>query len=450
MSVFQVDVNAIGDASTQIRHLERVLEEMAWEIKNGFGSDPQINTNLGFDCVEGVKDLADDMDQLLVDLLIAVGGQDFISVPDNVLDLLNEQGYEVTPHPDGNGWIVVGPPPGPDDEEEPPHDNQGKGKDKDKNHGHGPEHKPPNHPHGEEPPAETPPTDETPPLPNTGGSDSSGESGGSTGSGAGVPLVTLTGGATGSGSSDDEEEETEAPEYYSSTNSQLAATLKDKQDELEETSTNLESMREDRENKMDVLEQLQAAVVVNSSPELEQRIADLKRQITDLDLQIYNDTQLVAELEKEVDLMSRRLDFVVVGPGADLEAIQKLEGGETSQWIKDNTWDCVNYIVNRMPIPPELPLNAHSWDEQALKIADKYGIKIGDVPLEGSVIVMEREHSYASEVYGHVMYVEKVENGIVWVTDNNYPDKLVRLDHLTEELTGPHIKYLYFPWQTRA
>ena len=110
----------------------------------------------------------------------------------------------------------------------------------------------------------------------------------------------------------------------------------------------------------------------------------------------------------------------------------------------------MNYVVNRMPIPPELPFNAHLWDEQVMKHGPKYGMSIGTVPLEGSVLVMEREHSYANDIYGHVMYVEKVEDGIVWVTDNNYPDKLVRLDHLTTETSGPYIKYLYFPWQTKV
>ena len=162
-------------------------------------------------------------------------------------------------------------------------------------------------------------------------------------------------------------------------------------------------------------------------------------------------------LEEDIASLEKRLELVSPPPGADLEAIKALEGGETSQWIKDathnedNSVNCVNYVVNRMAIPPELPLNAHQWDEQAEKFGAKYGIQIGDQPLAGSVIVMEREHSYANDIYGHVMYVERVDpDGVVWVTDNTYSDKPVRLDHLTTELSGPYIHYLYFPWETKV
>ena len=48
------------------------------------------------------------------------------------------------------------------------------------------------------------------------------------------------------------------------------------------------------------------------------------------------------------------------------------------------------------------------------------------------------------------MYVERVDNGVVWITDNNHPNMPIRLTDLTGETSGPNIHYLYFPWQTQA
>ncbi|MBZ0298535.1 MAG: CHAP domain-containing protein, partial [Anaerolineae bacterium] len=277
---------------------------------------------------------------------------------------------------------------------------------------------------------------------------------------AGIPLVGLTGAGL-AGKKDDEEEEPEdddlnIPEYVSAANRPLVDELIAKHQDLEDTQNRLTELLDSRTEKAAVLERLQAAALNSDDKSLLDRIDQLKKDITDIDTEMYYANDRLPGLQEEVDALQKRVDLISLGPDADLDAIRKLEGGETSQWIRDathnedNTVNCVNYIVNRMAIPGELPLNAHLWDDQAIKFADKYGIKVGTVPLEGSVIVMEREHSYANDIYGHVMYVEKVEDGIVWVTDNTYPDKLVRLDDLTTELSGPYIKYLYFPWQTQV
>ncbi len=277
--------------------------------------------------------------------------------------------------------------------------------------------------------------------------------------GAGVLGAGLGLGQENKKNKDEEEDEAELDaeaEYVSNANAPLKAELDEKQALLGNAQANLETMQSEFSQKQDQLGRLEAAFAANNDPKLAERINQLRVEVAELDANITQDQQTVETLGVEVQELAKRWSFVELPPGANIEKIQALEGGETSQWIKDathnedNSVNCVNYVVNRMPIPGELPLNAHLWDEQANKFATELGIKVGDVPLEGSILVMEREHSYGHDVFGHVMYVEKVENGIVWVTDNNYPDKMVRLDHLTDELTGPNIKYLYCPWQVVA
>ena len=258
---------------------------------------------------------------------------------------------------------------------------------------------------------------------------------------------------------DDEEAEEEEPEeeYVSTANAPVKKELDEKTALLEQTEARMVELESERTDKADLLGRLQAAAAANpdGDAQLEERIDQLKKELTEIDSELYYGNEDIPKLREDIEALQKRLDIFQFGPDADWEAIRALEGGETSIWIReatrneDNSVNCVNYVVNRMPIPPELPFNAHLWDEQVVKYGPKYGITIGETPMEGSVIVMEREHSYANDIYGHVMYVERVdENGVVWVTDNNYMDKPVRLDELTSETSGPYIHYLYFPYQT--
>ena len=80
----------------------------------------------------------------------------------------------------------------------------------------------------------------------------------------------------------------------------------------------------------------------------------------------------------------------------------------------------------------------------------QYGITSGDVPLAGAVVVLEPDHPYADDVFGHVLYIERVEHGVAWVTDNLHPDTALPLTDLIDDVTGPNISYLYFPWHTQA
>jgi hypothetical protein len=149
--------------------------------------------------------------------------------------------------------------------------------------------------------------------------------------------------------------------------------------------------------------------------------------------------------QADADLLALRLEVVRPQAGADLAIIRGLEDGQTSPWVIDNTQGCVRYIAQRVPIPDALARDAHLWDEQVLA-NPQWGIGFSERPLAGSILVMETDHPYAHDVYGHVMYVEQVDaDGTVWVTDNDHPQP-VRLNDLTQE--SRHIHYLVLPWHT--
>ena len=147
--------------------------------------------------------------------------------------------------------------------------------------------------------------------------------------------------------------------------------------------------------------------------------------------------------------------MVTPGPGADMDLIRSLEGSRTNEAIlrathqADNSVNCVNWVCSRVPIPPGLPTNAKDWVQNAINHPE-LGITIGDHPLAGSVIVMQPEHGFADDRFGHVMVVERVDaDGTVWVTDN-FNHEPVLLSRLTNEVSGPNIQYLYLPWNTQA
>ncbi|MCU0512304.1 MAG: hypothetical protein MUE40_07015 [Anaerolineae bacterium] len=192
------------------------------------------------------------------------------------------------------------------------------------------------------------------------------------------------------------------------------------------------------------LASVQPAADVDSIP----RVSAMKAEITALEQEVQRQAGTVRGLELDLSRLHERLERVSPAPGADLALVAGMEGAQTLQGIRENTYDCVHYIVNRMAIPPGLPTDAHHWVANVARMPE-YGIRTGAQPLEGAVLVMAREHSYADDVYGHLMYVERVGADGVWVTDNHHAAP-VRLADLTAETTGPHLTYLYFPWQTRG
>jgi len=178
------------------------------------------------------------------------------------------------------------------------------------------------------------------------------------------------------------------------------------------------------------------------------RVTTLEEQLRLLDEQLASAQGRVETMSGYVGDLTARLNRVMPGMGADISLIQQLETSETAAWVKANTQDCVNYIVGKLAIPDSLAGNAYVWNDRAAALP-QYGITSGDVPLVGSVLVMEQTHSYANPVFGHLLYVERVDAEGVWVTDYQYTTP-VKLADLTNETSGENISYLYFPWHTRA
>jgi hypothetical protein len=178
------------------------------------------------------------------------------------------------------------------------------------------------------------------------------------------------------------------------------------------------------------------------------RVIALENQIKGLDTQITAAQGRVDSLGGGVDVLTARLNRVMPGMNADIHLIQQMESGQTAAWVKTNTQDCVNYIVTKMHIPDGMAANAYLWNDRAAALP-QYGITSGNVPLVGSVLVMEKTHSYADHVFGHLMYVERADATGVWITDNMHSTP-VNLATLTKETSGANMTYLYFPWQTHA
>ena len=180
------------------------------------------------------------------------------------------------------------------------------------------------------------------------------------------------------------------------------------------------------------------------------RVQVLSNDIDLIDLQIVETRATIEHLETDINAITTRLQLVAPLAEADLVAIDALENGQTAEIVVNNTYGCVNHVVTRVPIPMEMARDAHMWDDMAERYT-QYGIRVGDVPLEGAIISMETDHSYADDVNGHLMYIERIdEDGGVWVTDNYHPDEAVLLSDLTDELDGENIHYLYLPWHTKA
>ncbi len=176
---------------------------------------------------------------------------------------------------------------------------------------------------------------------------------------------------------------------------------------------------------------------------------EFERQLAYLEREQAQSQQRITEAQQRIDEARARLLRVTPPDEADVALLRTLEGAQSEPYVLANTRDCVNYIATRVAIPGELAANAHLWDERAAELT-RFGIRAGDTPLPGAVLVMEQDHPYASDLYGHVMLVEWVDSaGIPWVTDNQHSAP-VRLTDLTPEISGDRVKYLYLPWYTCA
>lgn len=301
---------------------------------------------------------------------------------------------------------------------------------------------------------------------NRSGSSSSGgnRSGGSSSSSSsssrsGNQQQSSTGGSGESSESAEAVEEAppEAPPidgYLNQHNRGLMDSLTSTQNNLQQQQSNLTTLQDRRTAVQQELDALLARMGgAGATPNA--RIRGLQQQLLDLEAQIGSTQESITGLEGDLSTIQARLDAVRPGPGADLELIASLEGGHTNEAIlastrqADNSVNCVNYVCSRMNIPPGIPNNALLWPANAMNHPE-YGITIGDHALPGSVVVMQPAHGYGDDRFGHVMYVERIDpDGSIWITDNNYHSP-VRLQDLTDEISGPNISYMYFPWETAA
>lgn len=175
----------------------------------------------------------------------------------------------------------------------------------------------------------------------------------------------------------------------------------------------------------------------------------MQQQAQQIDQEINQHERDAAGLESQIGMLRERLDRVQPAQGADWSVIRQMEQQHTPSYVLDNTYDCVRYVVGRVTIPDGLALNAYQWHDAAANMP-QLGVRVGDVPLVGAILQMDPQHSYADDVYGHLMIVERVQGGEVWVTDNFHPDVPVRLSDLTQETSGAHLRYLYLPWYTKG
>jgi prefoldin subunit 5 len=266
------------------------------------------------------------------------------------------------------------------------------------------------------------------------------------------------GSSSGSTASAPEAPPPEAPPldaYTNAHNQQLLTEMDGKQQELTQTQSQITQLQDRRAALQTELDNLTAALTTPSGVVPNARMRGLQEQINALDGQISSLQQHANDLQSGIQDLQTRLERVSPAAGADLQLISGLEGGHTIDAIlnatrqADNSVNCVNWVCNRMPIPPGIPNTAYLWPENARRHPE-YGIRMGDVPLAGSVLVMQPDHPFADDRFGHVMYVERVDSsGGVWITDNFHHEPVL-LSTLTNVTTGPDITYMYFPWQTQG
>jgi len=233
------------------------------------------------------------------------------------------------------------------------------------------------------------------------------------------------------------------PAYISDDNKPLYKEFNEKQGQFITEQQKFDMYKELYATRLKYLRDLQAA-----SPNATNDINRVASEIEQMKKALILQQSTVTDLMHQASALLTRVERVTPGAGANISGILSMANSQTSQQILDNTGSCVHYIAQRMSVP--FAPNAYEWNDWVKKNGALYGIKEGNIPLAGSVIVMEQDHPYASEVYGHVLYVEKVDvDGTVWITDNNHSE-MVKLTSLTHEITGPNIHYLYFPWETKG
>ena len=270
--------------------------------------------------------------------------------------------------------------------------------------------------------------------------------------------------------------------YVASVNQPLLNKLLDAENSLQTYTSDLETLHSEREmlqsertslhNRLDDLNEVSGDNVFSWLEDgaeylggrisgeygrVQDEITALESRIADIDSRIDSNTAEIQTIQETINNITTRLDRVTPPAGANLDIIKRMENGTTESWLRPYTlWNgegtCTTHIIDRIAIPREIIANAKDWNDRAIS-NPQYGIQVGQQPLTGSVLVMEQVHPYASagggNTNGHVMYVERVEGGEIYITDNNHSNPIT-LSSLGISPTGEHISYLYIPWNTQG
>lgn len=151
---------------------------------------------------------------------------------------------------------------------------------------------------------------------------------------------------------------------------------------------------------------------------IEQEIYQLKQQQDEIQERIRQNVERIEGLrDVERDLQNRQQEIErIVNRGVKPD-------GPTNKWLRGQLAGCTNYVaqkrdVNPWPNPsgqPGHPRDARYWDDQARQA----GYETGTRPVKGSIMVFERGVLGVDRHYGHVAYVERVEqhgNGFIVTT----------------------------------
>lgn len=266
--------------------------------------------------------------------------------------------------------------------------------------------------------------------------------------------------------------------YVSQVNRHLFDALLKDEELLETRRSELDGLYSERTNKQAELDQLRERLndlneVSGSNPfdwlddgveylgsrisgeygRVQESIAQLETDIANLDNQISAGEAGIGNLQNGINEKIERLKLVTPPVGSDVDFIRRMENSKTEAWLRPYTMNngqgtCTTHVIDKIAMPREMIRTAAEWNDQA-RANPRFGIQVAEKPLAGSVLVMERDHPYASSVAGHVMYVERVENGEVYITDNNHSTP-VSLSQLGVKPTDGRISYLYIPWHTRV
>jgi surface antigen len=240
-------------------------------------------------------------------------------------------------------------------------------------------------------------------------------------------------------------------DYVSRANQGLMQEWNMRNNAIEQVRDEQTRLREQRDAKVRELNALTNRIIAqNPGADLDKvaKIQSLRADIANIDTNISTLDGQITRMEQELNTFTTRLERIKPAAGADLALIASMETTKTPDIVIQNTYDCVNYLAKRVSIPPNMATDAYLWDDNVARLPE-YGMRVGDTPLQGSILVMEREHSFGSDLYGHVAYVERVDlDGTIWITDNFNPDTPVRLTDITDEISGANIHYVYLPWNT--